>query len=138
MRGQGMNIGRIDPARGKLTDRTDWFPGGPVYQQPLVEPVEEGDLAALSVSFAAGARTRPHVHPTDQLLYVVDGIGIVATEAEKRFIGSGDWVRIPAGVWHWHGATPEQAMTHVSVKQVGPTDWTSEWRDWETYAEGAH
>jgi quercetin dioxygenase-like cupin family protein len=132
-----MWIGRIDPELAKLTNETDWFPGGPVYQQPLIEPVKEGELSALSVTFSAGARTRPHVHPVDQLLYVVDGVGILATEDEKRHIRDGDWVRIPAGVWHWHGATPDQAMVHVSIKPFGPTDWTAEWRDWETYAEGA-
>jgi quercetin dioxygenase-like cupin family protein len=132
-----MWIGRIDAAKATLTERTDWFPGGPVHQQNLVEPVDEGQLSALSVSFAAGARTRPHVHPVDQLLFVVDGVGIVATGEEKRYIQSGDWVRIPAGTWHWHGATPQDAMTHVSIKPFGPTDWESEWRDWETYAEGA-
>ncbi|MGJ3558571.1 cupin domain-containing protein [Streptomyces sp. INA 01156] len=100
-----MRISRIDPAQAKQTDRTDWFPGGPVHQQNLVEPVEEGELSALSVSFEAGARTRPHVHPVDQLLYVAEGVGILATDEEKRYIRTGDWVRIPAGTWHWHGAT---------------------------------
>jgi quercetin dioxygenase-like cupin family protein len=132
-----MWIGRIDPAQAQLTDRTDWFPGGPVYQQALIEPVVEGELSALSVSFSAGARTRPHVHPVDQLLYVVEGVGILATEEEKRYIRDGDWVRIPAGTWHWHGATPDKALVHVSIKPFGATDWTSEWRDWETYEQGS-
>ena len=132
-----MWIGRIDATKASTTDRTDWFPGGPVQQQNLVETVQPGELSALSVSFSAGSRTRPHVHPVDQLLFVSDGVGILATDEEKRYIRSGDWVRIPAGIWHWHGATPDQAMTHVSIKPFGPTDWTSEWRDWDTYELGA-
>ncbi|MUL50077.1 cupin domain-containing protein [Mycobacterium sp. CBMA293] len=132
-----MHISQIDAAKAVLTDRTDWFPGGAVHQQHLVEPVEEGEISALSVTFAAGARTRPHVHPVDQLLYVAEGIGILATAEEKRYIRAGDWVRIAAGTWHWHGATPDQAMTHVSIKPFGPTDWTSDWQDWDRYEEGA-
>jgi quercetin dioxygenase-like cupin family protein len=132
-----MWISQIDLAQAKLTEQTDWFPGEPVHQQNLVEPVEEGELSALAVFFHAGARTRPQVNPVDRLLYAVDGVGILATDAEKRYIRSGDWDRVTAGKWHWHGATLDQSMVHVSIKQFGSTDWTSEWRDWEPYEEGA-
>jgi hypothetical protein len=28
-------------------------------------------------------------------------------------------------------------QAHVSFRQFGPTDWTAEWRDWETVENGA-
>jgi hypothetical protein len=28
-------------------------------------------------------------------------------------------------------------MCHLSIKQPGETDWSSEWRDFDTYMEGA-
>jgi quercetin dioxygenase-like cupin family protein len=91
----------------------------------------------IAVWFEPGSRTKPHVHPVDQILQVVEGDGLVDIEGERRLIHAGDWVVVPAGVWHWHGAMPDTAMCHISIKQPGETDWTSEWRDFDTYAEGA-
>jgi quercetin dioxygenase-like cupin family protein len=68
---------------------------------------------------------------------VVEGVGILATDCGERVIRGGDWVRVPAGQWHWHGASADHAMVHVSIKPFGPTDWTAERRDWETYEVGA-
>jgi hypothetical protein len=28
-------------------------------------------------------------------------------------------------------------MCHISIKQPGETDWSLEWRDFDTYTEGA-
>jgi uncharacterized cupin superfamily protein len=69
--------------------------------------------------------------PVDQVLQVV------ATEDEKRVIRAGDWVVVPAGIWHWHGATSDTAMCHISIKQPGDTDWTVDRKDFDTYMEGA-
>lgn len=35
-----------------------------------------------------------------------------------QVIGVGDVVQIPAGVKHWHGATPDSAMTHVAIQEA--------------------
>ena len=32
-------------------------------------------------------------------------------------IRKGDVIWIPAGVKHWHGATPNTAMTHIAVQE---------------------
>jgi quercetin dioxygenase-like cupin family protein len=34
--------------------------------------------------------------------------------------------------WHWHGATPDSPMTHVTVQLTGPdsVNWDVEERDW--------
>lgn len=61
-------------------------------------------MGALSVWFKAGSRTRPHVHPVDQVLHMIEGEGIVARETEKRIIRAREWVVVPAGIWHWHGS----------------------------------
>jgi quercetin dioxygenase-like cupin family protein len=34
-----------------------------------------------------------------------------------QVIRTGDVVRIPAGVKHWHGAAPDQAMSHIAVQE---------------------
>ncbi len=38
----------------------------------------------------------------------------------------GDIVWIPAGVKHWHGATPDTAMTHIAIAEAvdgSPVTW---------------
>ena len=131
-----MRIVRIDRGAARPPQHAEWFPGT-VHQQLLNDPDSEKGIELISVWFDAGSRTRPHVHPVDQVLKVVEGEGVVATESEKRIIRAGDWIVVPAGVWHWHGATPDSAMCHVSIKQPGETDWTSPWGNWESYMDGA-
>lgn len=130
-----MLIGHPDRDKA-VPGNPEWF-RGVVWQLDVTTPQTEGGVATLAVWFEAGGRTRPHVHPVDQALQIVEGVGIVATETEKRIVRAGDTVVVPAGVWHWHGAMPDEAMMHLSVKEHGPTDWSSPWKDWEAYADGA-
>jgi 4-carboxymuconolactone decarboxylase len=70
------------------------------------------------VSFEPGARTAWHKHPLGQLLIIITGHGLVQSEGGPvEEIGPGDTVWIPAGVRHWHGATPTEAMTHIAVTE---------------------
>jgi quercetin dioxygenase-like cupin family protein len=131
-----MQIVRMDRQGASPPAQPDWFPGT-VHQQRLNEPQTSAGVELIVVWFDSGSRTKPHVHPVDQVLQVVEGEGVVATETEKRIIRPGDWVVVPGGVWHWHGATPDSSMCHVSIKQPGETDWSSPWGDWESYMEGA-
>ena len=43
---------------------------------------------------------------------------------ENWFTGhvTGDIVNVGGGEWHWHGAAPDQAMTHPSLTE-GDTEW---------------
>lgn len=131
-----MRIVRIDRSEARPPANPEWFPGS-VHQQGLNDPEDELGVELIAVWFEPGSRTRPHVHAADQVLQVVEGEGVVAIEAERRRIRAGDWVIVPAGAWHWHGATPETAMCHISIKQPAETDWTAPWRDFDTYMEGA-
>ena len=49
-------------------------------------------------------------------------------------VEAGDVVAVMPGEWHWHGATPTTAMTHVTVQQRGPdsVDWDVDEGDWAT------
>lgn len=132
-----MLIGRPDRSKARPPDHPEWF-SGPTWHYRLTESQSEGGVSVLAVWFEAGSRTRPHVHPVEQTLQVMEGVGIVATAKKKRIIREGDSVVVPARTWHWHGALPDQAMMHLSIKQsVDPDDWTAPWNDWDTYAEGA-
>ena len=125
-----MKIGHIDPAQALRENADPASFDGNVRVQRLVGLDQTKEVELLVVYFSAGARTRPHVHVRDQVLQIVEGQGIVATETEKHIVNPGDVITIPAGDWHWHGATRDTAMCHISIKQPGPTDWDVEEKNW--------
>ena len=131
-----MRIVRIDRDAGRPPTNPDWFPGT-VHQQLMNDPDTAVGVELIAVWFERGSRTKPHVHPVDQVLKVVEGEGVVATETEKRLIEPGDWVVVPAGDLALARCDPDSAMCHVSIKQPGETDWSSPWGDWDEYMEGA-
>jgi quercetin dioxygenase-like cupin family protein len=132
---EAMHIVMVDASRARPREGARNFSGSVRFQR-LYEPAGVDGLDLIAVFFEPGARTRPHVHSADQMLHVVEGEGIVATDRERRLIRGGDIVIIPAGQWHWHGATPTSTMCHISARSGGSTDWSVPLRDWEMYAEG--
>ena len=131
-----MRVVRLRPEETHPPQNPEYF-SGTVRQQRLHQTSEPGGIDMVVVFFEPAARTRPHLHATEQALHVVEGEGIVATEQERWLIRTGDIVIIRAGQWHWHGATPTAAMCHISMRPVGPTNWAVPLRDWETYMLGA-
>lgn len=89
----------------------------------LLGAQQPGGLAASVVQFEDGSRTHWHVHPGEQLLYILEGEGRVGTAHEEHRVGPGDVVYAAPGERHWHGAAPGQSMTHLSVTNVGPPEW---------------
>ena len=91
-------------------------------------------LDSLAVHFGAGARTVPHLHHDGQHLVVVDGEGVVGDENGVHRVRTGDVISNPPGTWHWHGAAPGTAMTHVTFERPGDFDMNVDLRDWaQTY-----
>jgi len=131
-----MEIVRLQRAQAHPTDMPQNF-SGTVNLQRLRQAADPTMVDLVAVFFEPGARTRPHIHAADQILHVVEGEGVVATERERRIIRPGDVVIVPAGEWHWHGATTTSSMCHISMRPSGPTDWNPPVRDWETYMQGA-
>lgn len=109
---------------------------GDVSLVTLVGADASGEVELLAVYFSAGARTRPHIHERDQALHFIEGQGIVATAGEKVHTSAGDIVTVPAGLWHWHGASRDAAATHISIKQPGPTNWDVDEGDWASGYDG--
>jgi len=128
--GETMKITRIDRTLARHDpSRADSFDGEVTFQ-PLVSPADSDELDLLNVSFSASARTRPHIHQQDQVLHIIEGQGIVATETEKQVVSAGDVILVPRGTWHWHGATRTSAMSHISLMKRGQTEWTVEEKNW--------
>ena len=76
------------------------------------------DLAAAGafVTFEPGARSAWHTHPAGQRLVVTAGMGRTQEWGKPvQEIRAGDVVICPPGVKHWHGASPDGAMTHLAI-----------------------
>ena len=92
---------------------------GDVRVERLFEAVEPSHASGAFVTFAPGARTAWHSHPAGQILMVTAGTGRVQLWGQPiEEIRAGDVVRIPAGVKHWHGASPSGSMTHLGITEV--------------------
>src|SRR5713101_3268058 len=91
---------------------------GSVRVQSLFDAKEPTRSSGGQVTFQAGARSAWHTHPLGQVLIVTDGVGwIQQWGGPVLVIRKGDVVWIPAGVKHWHGATPTSAMTHIAFQE---------------------
>ena len=96
---------------------------GETQLQRLLGAQQPGGMAVSLVHFEDGSRTHWHVHPGEQVLYVVAGEGRVGTADEEMQIGPGDLVYAAPLERHWHGAAAGHSMTHLSVTNVGPAMW---------------
>jgi quercetin dioxygenase-like cupin family protein len=91
---------------------------GTVRIDPLFQAEAPGRAAGAQVTFEPGARTAWHTHPAGQTLIVTFGRGRVQREGGPvEEIRQGDVVWFPAGEKHWHGATPETAMSHIAIQE---------------------
>ncbi|WP_334817130.1 (R)-mandelonitrile lyase [Nostoc sp.] len=100
---------------------------GSVRVDPLFQAKEPARTSGANVTFEPGARSAWHTHPLGQILIVTAGTGRVQRWGGPiEEIRQGDVVRIPPGVKHWHGASPNTRMTHIAiVEQLNgkSTDW---------------
>jgi quercetin dioxygenase-like cupin family protein len=115
----------ISPERqaGLAGKRASQFSG--TVHAYVVMPSTDG-VSITNVTFSPGARTFWHRHEVGQILQVLSGRGLLQSEGGTvRVIHAGDTVWIPAGERHWHGATPETAMTHTAIS-LGVTSWDGE------------
>jgi quercetin dioxygenase-like cupin family protein len=76
-------------------------------------------IAGALVTFDSGARTAWHSHPLGQTLIVTSGVGWTQCEGEPIVeIRAGDIIWCPPGHRHWHGATPDSAMSHIAIQEA--------------------
>ena len=101
---------------------TDWF-SGDVWIDLVAQRDAPSPLNVSAVHFTPGARTAWHSHGLGQTLYVTEGEGLVQSRGSAAVtIRPGDVVHTPADEWHWHGATRQHFMTHLSLTQ-GDVEW---------------
>lgn len=94
---------------------------GAVTRQSAVNEKMSKTLRISVVNFSPGAKNVFHTHSVDQVLYVTEGEGIVATETEEFTVEPGTMIFIPSGERHWHGATAQTSFSHFSITTPGET-----------------
>jgi quercetin dioxygenase-like cupin family protein len=109
---------------------------GHVWLDTVVRGNPPSRLRSSIVRFAPGARNAWHVHAVGQTLHVLDGIGrIQARGGELIEIRPGDTIVTPPGEWHWHGASPDHFMTHLTVYEAPDEGPETEWGEFVPEAE---
>ena len=105
---------------------SDYFTG-PVRTDSLFKAPHPARVVCLSVTFEPSARTAWHTHPLGQTIIVTSGCGLAQCWGGLvQEIRPGDVVWFPPGEKHWHGATPNTAMTHIAIQEEldgRTTDW---------------
>lgn len=95
----------------------DWFTGT-VRIDPLLQVDAPARAGGAHVTFEPGARTAWHTHPLGQTLIVTFGLGRVQREGGPiEEIRPGDVVWFAPGEKHWHGASPNTAMSHIAIQE---------------------
>ncbi len=95
----------------------DWFTGS-VRIDPMFSKKPSTKAAGALVTFEAGARTAWHTHPAGQTLLITSGLGWVQREGGPiEEVGPGDVVWFEPDEKHWHGASPNKAMSHMAIQE---------------------
>ncbi len=93
----------------------EYFTGN-VWVNVLATADTTFNTQVASVTFEAGARTHWHRHGGGQMLLVTEGVGYYQEKGKPvKIIRKGDVVKCLPDVEHWHGGSPESAMTHLAV-----------------------
>jgi quercetin dioxygenase-like cupin family protein len=92
---------------------------GPVSRKALISAENTGGYGILLVTFGPGARLNFHTHDYEQILYVTEGKGIVATREEEKVVTPGAVIFIAPGEVHWHGAAGDSSFTHLAIQKPG-------------------
>ena len=92
---------------------------GPVQRKELISAKDTGGFSVLLVTFGPGAKLNFHTHTYEQILYVTEGKGIVATKQEEKIVTPGTTIYIEPGEIHWHGATQDSSFSHIAIQKPG-------------------
>jgi quercetin dioxygenase-like cupin family protein len=101
---------------------------GDVWIDSLATGRGPSPMRVSLVRFAPGARNAWHAHALGQTLHVVEGRGLVQARGGPAVqIRGGDTVVALPGEWHWHGATPDDFMTHLAMWEAPEEGAESDW-----------
>ena len=95
--------------------------------KPLVVPDDHTDVTVSDVLFEPGCRNNWHVHPSNQILIVKEGVCYYQEEGKPiQKIEKDGVINILPGIKHWHGASPDRQMIHLAINinsEKGTVSW---------------
>ena len=98
----------------------EWFTGC-VYPTFILAGEGPSRVRVGSVHFAPSARTAWHSHALGQYLHIVEGTALVQERGgEVVAVTSGQTIYTPPDVEHWHGASPDSFMVHLTIWEASP------------------
>ncbi len=105
---------------------SDYFTGNALLKM-LVPADGIFNCSIANVEFEPGARNNWHTHPGGQILIVTHGKGFYQEKGKPiQSLKTGDVVKIPPNLVHWHGAAPDSEFTHLAINtntSTGIVDW---------------
>ena len=100
---------------------------GAAWVKTLVANDDTLTTTITNVVFEPGARNNWHTHPSGQILICTAGIGYYQEKDKPiQTLHAGDVVKIPPGMEHWHGASPQNSFTHIAINvntEKGIVNW---------------
>ena len=106
----GSRLSRVGP--------DDWFTGR-VRIDALFDAQNPARANGGLVTFEPAARTAWHTHPLGQTLIVISGKGLAQSWGKPAIeLQPGDVVWFSPGEKHWHGAAPDNAMSHIAIHEA--------------------
>ncbi|MFK0022670.1 cupin domain-containing protein [Streptomyces sp. NPDC090798] len=109
------------PATMKLP--AQWFTGD-AYADVIHRGEEPSRARANMVRFTPGARTAWHSHGLGQTLHITEGIALIGTrDGTILEAHPGETISCPPGEEHWHGATPDNFMSHIALWEGDEVNW---------------
>src|SRR6478609_10384623 len=100
--------------KGELGPATNFT--GKAYNFGLVANDSVYNTLVGNVYFEKSARSNWHLHPSGQILIVLNGEGYHQLEGQPRqTMKKGEVIKVPANTRHWHGATENNSLTQMYI-----------------------
>ena len=113
--------GAIKAGNGRYTfdlARLNSIDAGPGYSTAH-GPVVEGERIQIGlIRMPKGTGARPHSHPNEQWIYVMQGTLEAEVDGVKSLVSAGSLVYIPANAVHSSVATPDQDVLFLTAKDT--------------------
>ena len=131
-------IRKIKINQGLEIDKTG-HKTGKIRLSRLSEKLSTTELKMYFIDFEKGAKSKLHLHDSDQIIVGIKGKGRLVTYSEIDTIDDStkaslrinqsieleenDIVLIPSSTLHWHGASEDQYSSQMSMMKNGNTVW---------------
>lgn len=122
-RATGMEITSLPDVEGEVTS-SDTQRSTIVKKPGIVGEVDDRVITVSVVTFRPTERTKMHKHDYGQVLYVLEGPGMVGSPTGDHVVDAGDLIFFEPGEEHWHGAMEDATgdfshLTYVIRDEVG-------------------